>query len=61
MAIYRTDRNRRILGDRVVARKDDFFEIHKAVGEVHGVFTEAHHIMQMIVEDRRREKTRPNP
>ena len=57
MAIYRTDRNRRILGDRVVARKKDFFGIHPATGEVHGVFTEAHNILQKFVEDRRREDT----
>ena len=57
MAIYRTDRNRRILGDRVVARKDDFAGIHPAAAEVHGVFTEAHQGLQKIVEDRRREDT----
>ena len=56
MAIYRTDRDRRILGDRVVARKAVFEEVHPAVGEVHGVFSETHGKMAEALEERQREE-----
>ena len=57
MAIYRTDRDRRILGDRVVANQDAFNGIHSAVGEVHGLFCEAHVVLAGALEERRREET----
>jgi cell division septum initiation protein DivIVA len=56
MAIYRTDRDRRILGDRVVARQEDFSAIHSAVAEVHGRFVEAHTALGAAFEARQKEQ-----
>jgi hypothetical protein len=56
MAIYRTDRDRRILGDRAIARQAEFSEIHPAVAEVHQRFTEVHAALGAAFEARQKEQ-----
>lgn len=42
MAIYRTDRERNLLGDRVSSRHTRFTQLAVAVGELHGRFCQTH-------------------
>lgn len=57
MAIYRTDRDRRIIGDRIVAKKDAFAAIHDAVTEIWQLFLIIHTKLQEALENRQREQT----
>jgi hypothetical protein len=57
MAIYRTDRERRILGDRIIARKDTFAAIHDVVGMVHGKLKEAHTALGAAIDARQKEES----
>ena len=57
MAIYRTDRDRRIIGDRVVAKEESFAGVNKAVEEVWRLFVEVHAELQQALESRQREKS----
>jgi hypothetical protein len=56
MAVYKTDRQRRILGDRLVARGKELGAIHPAVAEVHRGFTDVHGAFQHALEERLREE-----
>ena len=56
MAVFRTDRERRILGDRLVARRAEFVAIDEAVGRVLDRFAEAHRELLAALERRRREE-----
>jgi hypothetical protein len=55
MAVYKTDRQRRILGDRLVARGRELAAIHAAVAEVHRGFTDVHGAFKTALEERQRE------
>lgn len=55
MATFRSDRERRMTGDRILSRKDAFTAIHPAVAEVHGVFARAHQDLQTAISARTKE------
>ncbi|MBI5497385.1 MAG: hypothetical protein HY904_20390 [Deltaproteobacteria bacterium] len=55
MATFRSDRERRMLGDRVVSRKDAFVAVHPAVAEVHAGFADAHGKLQAAIATRDKE------
>ncbi len=54
MGIYETDRERRIVGDNVVAKRETFHEISAAVGEACDYFARKHDGLQVAVEERLR-------
>jgi len=56
MAVYKTDRQRRIVGDRIAARQGELAAIHPAVGEMHATFRGAHGAFASALEERRREE-----
>lgn len=55
MATFRTDRDRRILGDRVVARKAQFCAMHAAAAEGHAIFVETHATLEKADNARSKE------
>lgn len=55
MAIYRTDRDRRILGDRIVARIAEFNAVHSAVAEIASQFANTHADLASSIDARIRE------
>lgn len=57
MAVTRTDRDRRILGDRVVAREAEFRAISGAVGEVYELFIAEHQGMSERTAERLKEES----
>ncbi len=57
MAVTRTDRDRRILGDRVQARAAEFGGIDEAVGRAHGLFAAQHRALTEAIGIRLREES----
>jgi len=57
VAIFRTDRDRRILGDRVAARPAEFAGIHASVVPAHGQFCSTHTQMVSLEDARTKETT----
>ena len=56
MAVTRTDRDRRILGDRVLAREAEFKAIHPVMAEVVDAFAAQHRELGAATEERLREE-----
>lgn len=57
MAIHRTDRDRRIVGDRILARKGAFAAVHDVVAMIHDKFSEAHQELATAIETRIKEES----
>lgn len=57
MAVTRTDRDRRILGDRVVARAPEFGAIDEAVGRAFALFAAQHDALTAAIALRLREES----
>ena len=53
--IYRTDRDRRMVGDTILARREQFEAIHPAVSEVFFTFAGHHNTLAQRLDELRRE------
>jgi len=57
MAIFNSDRQKRIIGDRIIAKQQAFNQINPGVKDVFSYFEKTHVVLQEALEERQREET----